>query len=226
MQKLAREQWKKLKAEAQAGYSDAQWQVGSWLQDGLADPSGLVLVHPDARAAVRWFRRSATAGNSAGQIHLGTCLSARHGVRRDDSDALYWYKRALRQGNFCALNNIACVYRDRGDNRRAQSWYRRAAASGDGDALVEVGRGYSRGAGVRRDPKRAVQCFRKAITCKSITQAGRENAMFQLGVAYYEGRGVKKSIALAIKWLSRANKDDDHDDARDLMERLDKGFDE
>jgi TPR repeat protein len=99
-------------------------------------------------------------------------------------------------------------------------WYRRAAASGDGDALVEVGQRYYTGVGVRRDPKRAVGYFRDAITSRDISQAGRENAMFHLGVAYQEGRGVEKSSALALQWLSKANRDDDHTEARNLIKRI------
>ena len=44
--------------------------------------------------------------------------------------------------------------------------------------------------------------------------------MFHLGVAFHEGRGVKKSRGLAIKWLSQANQDDDHAEAGNLIERI------
>jgi len=55
MQKMSRTRWNQLKARAEAGDSEAQWEVGSWLADGLADPSGFVFVHPNVRAAVFWF---------------------------------------------------------------------------------------------------------------------------------------------------------------------------
>lgn len=220
MQQMARKQWDQLMAKAHTGDSQAQWEVGSWLEDGLADPNGVVLVHPDARCAVRWYRQSAIAGNSSGQIHLGACLSAGRGIRRDDAEALRWFKRALRQSDICAPNNIASVYRDRGQNRRAIFWYRRAAAVGDADALVEVGRGYYTGIGTRRDPDQAVRCFKKAIASKNISQAGREDAMFHLGVAFHQGRGVQKSDVQALRWLSQANRDDDHVEARNLIEKI------
>lgn len=217
---MTRRTWNQLIARAQAGDREAQWEVGSWLEDGLADSKGLVLVHPDTRAAVRWFRRSAIAGSAAGQIHFGVCLCAGRGVRRDDGEALCWFKRALRQGDPCAPNNIASVYGDRGNNRRAMLWYRRAVSSGDGDALVEVGRRYYSGIGIRRDPKQAVHCFRRAIRSKNITQASREEAMFRLGVAFHEGRGVVQSNARAVKWLTQSNNDDDHAGARSLIEKI------
>ena len=222
VQKMTRQQWDHLKAKAEAGDPEAQWQVGSWFEDGLADRRGHILVRPDAQAAARWFRRSAGSGNAAGQIHLGVCLCAGRGIRRDDTEALRWFKRALRQGDPCAPNNIASLYRDRGNNRLAMFWYQRAVACGDADALVEVGRGYYGGVGVRGDAKHAVRCFRQAVAAKNITQAGREDAMFHIGLAFHEGRGVKKSNAQAVRWLARANRDADHAEARSLLGRIAK----
>ena len=220
---MTRKQWSQLKRKAQAGDAEAQWEVGIWFEDGLTDLNGSVLVRPDASTAARWYRLSATAGNSSAQINLGNLLSTSgSGIRRDDAEALCWYKRALRQGNCSAANNIATVYRDKGDNRRAMFWYRRAVARGDEDALIEVGYRYYRGIGVRCDPNKAVRCFRKAIASQTISIAGREDAMFHLGVAFHEGRGVKRSGARALKWLSRANEDDDHKRARNLIEKIGK----
>lgn len=220
--KLPRKKWEALKAKAQAGDSDAQWQVGSWLQEGLLDSRGRLLVRPRPSAGARWFRKSAMAGNANGQNNLAVCLSGGYGVPRDEVEALHWFQRAFRQGYPVAAANIASVYKDCGNNRRAMFWYQRAAARGDGEAWVEVGRGYYKGVGVRADPGRAVRCFRKAIASKYISQAGREDAMFHLGLAFYEGRGAIKSNALALNWLAKANIDDDHAEARKLIEKVSK----
>lgn len=219
MNRMPRKQWGQLMAKAQAGNSEAQWEVGSWFQDGLADARGVVLIHPDTRAAVGWYRKSAIAGNPSGQNHLGVCLCAGHGVKQNDAEALRWFKRAFRQA-YPIASNIASVYKDRGNHRRAMFWYRRAAAAGDGDALVELGRGYYRGLGVRQDPNQAVRCFKRAIASEFISQTGREDAMFHLGLAFHEGWGVKQSNLRAVEWLSQANKDDDHPEARNLIEKI------
>ena len=126
----------------------------------------------------------------------------------------------MRQGDFIAAHNIASIYRDRKDHRRALFWYERAAAAGDGDALVEVGIQYYTGQGARGNPKHAVRCFRKAIRSSSISQLGREVAMFRLGMAYREGRGVKQSNAQALEWLSTANRDDDFPAARTMIKTI------
>jgi TPR repeat protein len=184
------------------------------------DSRGQLLVRPRPSSAVRWFRKSALAGNADGQNNLGVRLSRGYCVPRDEVEALHWFKCAFSQGYLLAAANIASVYKDWGNNRRAMFWYQRAAHRGDGEAWVEVGRGYYKGAGVRADPNRAVRYFRKAIASRNISQAGRENAMFHLGVAFYEGRGAIKSNALALKWLAKANTDDDHVEARKLIEKV------
>ena len=37
---MTSEQWNQLTAKAESGDSEAQWQVGAWLEDGLADSNG------------------------------------------------------------------------------------------------------------------------------------------------------------------------------------------
>jgi len=212
----------RLQEDAEAGNPEAQWELGAWLEDGLINRRGTVVIAPDPRAAAQWYRRSAALGNADAQNSLGVCLSDGKGTKRDDAEALLWLKRALRRGSPCAANNIACVYRDRGNDRRALYWYDRAAESGDGDALVEVGVRYYFGVGVRRNPAYAVACFRKAIRSSNaiISQAGRESAMFHLAMGYYEGNGVKQSNSHALKWLSKANNDDDFPAARAVIEMI------
>jgi TPR repeat protein len=129
----------RLSEKAEAGDPEAQWELGSWIEDGFINRRGVVVVPEDRRTALRWFRRSAMSGNASAQIHLGVYFSGGRCTRRDDVQALFWFKRALRQGSSIAPNNIASVYRDREDHRRVLFWYERAAAGGDGDALVEVG---------------------------------------------------------------------------------------
>jgi TPR repeat protein len=210
----------KLRKKAEDGDPEAQWELGSWLEDGFISRRGTVIVPADERMALHWFRLSASGGCSFGQLALGNYLSSGTCTKRDDVQALFWYKRALRGGCSIALNNIAVVYRNRGNHRRALFWYQRAAAARDGDALVEVGKQLYSGQGVRRDPARAVRYFRKAITSRHISQSGRELAMFHLGLAYHQGKGVTASNARALEWLARANHEDDLPAARALIKAI------
>jgi hypothetical protein len=195
-----------LNQKAEAGDPEAQWELGAWIEGGLVNRRGATLVPANPRAALRWFRRSAAGGCAFAQNHLGVYLSRGTCTRRHDTQALYWFKQAFRQGVSVAANNIASIYRDRQNHRRALFWYARAASGGDGDAWVEVGMRYYAGQGVRRNPRYAVACFRKVLRNGNVTQIGRETAMFRLGMAYREGQGVKQSDGTALKWFSMANR--------------------
>lgn len=61
--------WNELIAKAQSD-AVAQWDVGACLYDGVTAPDGSLLVRPNLRATVGWFRKSATAGNRADRIIL------------------------------------------------------------------------------------------------------------------------------------------------------------
>ncbi|MEP7354636.1 MAG: tetratricopeptide repeat protein [Acidobacteriota bacterium] len=137
-------QWNRLIADltarAEADDAEAQWELGAWLDGGLLDRSGeSFAIKPNPKAAIRWFRRSAQAGDASGQIWLANYLSEGRATERDDDEAILWLKRAVRQNYWSAANNIACVYKSKQNHRRAFFWYQRAASMGDDDALVEVG---------------------------------------------------------------------------------------
>lgn len=212
-----------LTVKAEAGDSQAQWELGSLLDGGLLDTRGeRFAVRPDKRAALTWFRRSAQSDNANGQLCFGNYLASGGPVKRDEKQAMIFYRRAARQGNSSAACNIAQMYADRRNQRRAFFWYQRAAAMNDGDALVEVGGRSYEGNGVLRDPLYALRCFRKALQSASghITQAGRQLAMFWIGRAYHEGCGTRKSNGKALVWLSKANVDDDIPEARRLISKI------
>jgi uncharacterized protein len=133
------------------------------------------------------------------------------GVRRDARQALFWYRAVWRKHGYeSAANNIASIYRDRKDHRRAFVWYRKAAEAGDGDAFVEIAVRYLRGQGVRKDASCGVELLRRAIRSTRITESGRDDAKYHLGVCYWRGVGVQMSIARARKWLTDANRAGDH----------------
>ncbi len=114
--------------------------------------------------------------------------------------------------------------------RRAAEWFRRAAAHGNGNAQNNLGVLLSNGDGVTKNIKEALRWLRKAVcagnTCAShniaITyrqigklrmavkwfrksaDAGDEDALIQLGIHYYWGKGVRKNPEAAIRCFRKA----------------------
>lgn len=220
--KMTSAEWKGLLARANQGDAEAEWEVAERYSDGCRDRSGKILVRYSARKAAEWFRRSAEHGFAPAQNTLGVVLSDRKTGETNRHEALAWLKKAFRGGDSCAANNIARTYRENGNLRRAVYWFRKSLASGDDGAYVQLGihNYWGKGAGI--DHMAAVGCFRKAIRGRSISEGERDDAFFYLGMAYLEGKGVRKSSRTAQRLLQQANVDNDHPAAFRLLNQMTK----
>ena len=90
------------------------------------------------RPALRLFRAAAKAGDFGCQVNLGNCYCDGMGVTRNLRLALLWYRRAYRQGNSAAANNIAIVMRDEKKLYPAVAWFARAIKRKDADANLHI----------------------------------------------------------------------------------------
>lgn len=91
-------------------------------------------------------------------------------------------KKAQRQGDFAAA--FAACQAD--------------AAAGDANCENLLGYFYAGGFGVTRDPRKAIDLFRRAAS------QGLADAQNNLGHAYAIGEGVPKDLATAARWFERA----------------------
>ena len=76
--------------------------------------------------------------------------------------------------------------------------FRAAAKQGDADAQYKLGRAYSHGYVVDKDPHKAVELWRKAA------EQGNADAQYALGISYMEGDGVRKNRRKGAEWFRKA----------------------
>ena len=133
---------------------------------------------------------------------LGRLYYVGHGVPRDYSETLRWYRRAIEQNNPRAQFYLGLMYYNgRGvpqDEAEAVKWIRRAADQGDAEAQFEMGGSYSSGAGVPEDYAEAARWYRRAA------EQGYIDAQYVLWMYHHEGRGVPKDPVEAARWLRMA----------------------
>ena len=98
------------------------------------------------------------------------------GVSPDKVRAMQLYRRAWRKGCPGAANNIAILYRDRGNRRAMFQWFKREADAGDGSAQVDLAKCYLEGTGVRKCVQTALRCLATAISSEYISEFEREEA--------------------------------------------------
>lgn len=219
--KMSPGDWENLLAKAKGGDAEAEFMVGQYYSDGCKDKRGRVIVRVSERKAAEWYRRSAEHGCVSAQNTLGVVLGGNYGVKKNVRESLLWLKRAYRGGDTTsAANNVAVTYRENGKLRQAVQWFRKVDTSFDDSVHIQLGIHFYWGKGVRADHQAAVRCFRKVIRGRNRSECDLDDANFYLGVAYLEGKGVRKSMRMAQEHLERANRDNDHLAAQRLLQQL------
>jgi uncharacterized protein len=111
------------------------------------------------KSAFRLCLIPAKRGNLRSQLALGYFYKNGIGVKPNRDLALYWTRRAYRQGSAAAAHNIALIFRDEGRLDRALAWFERAVKLHDGDASLEIAKIYLD----RGDTARAIERLKEAL---------------------------------------------------------------
>ena len=87
---------------------------------------------------------------------------------------------------------------DAGDYQKARSLWAPLAKDNNADAQYNMGLLYMKGLGVKRNPKTAMQWFKKSA------YYGNADAAYNLGVIYQTGDGIFPSDKDAVYWWQQA----------------------
>jgi uncharacterized protein len=127
----------------------------------------------NARQAFRVFLKGAKLGDVSCQLNVGYLYDEGRGVKRSETKALYWYRRAYRKGNSSAAANIGLLLRGPGKHRPSLDWLMRALKMGDRDSALAIGQTYLE---IHRDPVRALKYLRLAVASAEVTESTRTAA--------------------------------------------------
>lgn len=121
-------------------------------------------------------------------------------VKRSRKKAAQWFRRAAEHGLGPAQNTLGVLLSNgdgvRKDVDEALSWLRRAFRAGDACAAQNIAITYRQ----IGDLRTAVRWFRKSA------DAGDGDALIQLGIHYYWGKGVRKNPKAAVRCFRIATK--------------------
>ncbi len=110
--------------------------------EALFDRAALEHDQGNFKSAFRLCLAPAKRGNERAQLLLGYFYKNGIGVKPNRDLALYWTRRAYRQGSNAAAHNIGLIFRDERNLRRAIIWFERAARLNDADAYLEIAKIY------------------------------------------------------------------------------------
>lgn len=141
-------QFKEIKAKAEAGDADSEYQLGFRYCNGDGVPK-------DFSKAVKWFRKAAQQSNVQAETALGYCYATGQGVAKEQTEAAKWYRKAAEQNFAPAEFNLGnCYANGQGvakDDAEAVKWYRKAAEQDFAQAQISLGLSYALGQGVAKD---------------------------------------------------------------------------
>lgn len=142
------------------------------------------------------IKQKAEQGDVEAQNHFGWMYRYGEGVKKDEFESVYWYRKAANQGYAAAQCNLGLAYRfGRGvDNNdtKAVYWYQKAAEQGVALAENNLGFMLANGLGCEKDEERALEWYHRAA--EHGNAMGRKN----LGEIYENGSlGVKVDLTKA-----------------------------
>ena len=127
----------------------------------------------ELREAFKAFRSLAERGDGGAQLNVGYFFDEGIGVRQNKVKALYWYRRSYMRGHASGANNIATIYRDRGDLKRAVDWFARALKLGEDGAALAIAKIYlAQGTHAAR----AKSYLKRVATAVRVTESVQEEA--------------------------------------------------
>ena len=158
----------------------------------------------DYSSALRELTTDARAGEASAQFWLGRMYETGRGVRKNEQEAITWYRKSARQDFLEAQFRLGEIFEggvgvDKNEEI-AVAWYQLAAdrKNGHDDAQFRLGLMYQEGRGVPKDDQLAVSWYLKAA------EQGHRLAQVFLGDRYEDGRGVSKNDEVAAGWYQKA----------------------
>ncbi|WP_319025293.1 tetratricopeptide repeat protein [Acidithiobacillus ferridurans] len=134
-------------------------------------------------------RPSSASLTAKEQNLLGYAYYSGQGKPKNYEKAVYWYRKAVAQGDAGAENNLGVAYNyGKGVDKnfsRAVYWYRKAADQGNPSAQTNLGIAYYQGDGVKSSTKEALHWWSKAA------KQGDARARSYLNVVKLTSQGVQ-----------------------------------
>jgi TPR repeat protein len=211
-------QWQDILKKAKSGDTDAQVDIATYYFEGLIDSKQNLVVKQNYDLAYEWYKKSADLGNINGIIGLADYFDTEIDGVRQTEKAIKLYKKAINLGSSIAAFNLATVYRDKGNYKKAFDYYSLSMTMENSDYHYKVGLCYYYGIGVIADKSLAIRHFKKVVVDKLNTHSEYEKdlANYHLGLSYLTGDVLKKSFKLAKKHFEFANIDNDNINALEL----------
>ncbi len=174
---------------AEQEHKDAMFNLANMYQEGKGIPK-------DMKKAIGLYTQAANLGNVKAPFNLGLICESNKAYEK----ALYWYIKAVELENTDAMFNLANMYQEgKGipkDMKKAIGLYTQAANLGNVKAQSNLGIIFD----ISNLYESAIYWYTKAAESKDV------DAIFNLALMYYKGRGVNRDVTKAIDLYTQGAK--------------------
>jgi TPR repeat protein len=185
-----------LKASAKAGSAAAGCVLGVLYQTGNK-------VIKDDPEAIKWFLLAVEEGSSEAQFGLGVMYANGYGISQNYTTAVSWFKKVADQGNPAPNFYLGQLYENGlgvpKDNAEAAKWYTKAAG-----APNTVGLQFDLGGDAVQEINTPEDNFQVIKEFPMVLRQSAAHAAYNLGMMYWNGRGVTENKQEAYKWFAVA----------------------
>jgi TPR repeat protein len=187
--------------EANAGNSNAQYDIGAMFQNGRG-------VAASRDSAIEWYRKAAAQNNQKAISRLNLIQS--NELRFNKTLAL------AGEGDMESQYDLGNMYMEGvgvdTDKAKAIDWYGKAAAQGYEKAQYKLGLIYYEESSPEKDLSLAFRFFNAAA------EKGHPAAQFHIGKIYASGQGVTRDYEMALQWYRRAVDGGFNDARREMID--------
>jgi hypothetical protein len=145
--------------------------------------------------------KQAVEGDVNAMNEVGECYFHGKKVKKNESEAMEWYKKSAEAGNSDAMVSVGKGYFSGSGVQKNQiealNWYQRASNAGSSYGMFLVGDCHLLGWGTDKNDSEALKWYKKAA------DFGNGNGMCGIGHCYLNGWGVEENNVEALKWFKR-----------------------
>ena len=187
--------------EANAGNSNAQYDVGAMYQNGRG-------VAANRARAIEWYRKAASQNDqkAISRLNLIQSNEERFGktlARAETGDVESQYDLGNMYSEGVGID---------ADMKKAMAWYEKAASQGYEKAQYKLGLFYYEEGAAGEDLSLAFRLFSNAA------EKGHPAAQYHLGKMYASGQGVKRNYQKSLDWLTKAAEGGFSEARREMIE--------
>lgn len=215
------------------GHADAPYRIGWCFETGRG-------VKYDCYKAIEWYAKASEQGHVDAPYRIAMLYETGRGVKQDSLQANEWYIKAIKNRGHIDLDDLSWYKRPAEFGVALAQYYLGRCYEGMEPAFDEIAAMYSKYAGsfdqmidkgdhiakgykaiygfqkskdrdkIAENYSRAVYWYTKAA------EQGYADAQYQLGLCYYEGRGVKQNYKKAVEWWLKAA-EQNHSSSQDRL---------